>query len=149
MRYAQLLIPPAVFLLALNLGTPSAFAQLGVSVDAGGVNVSVGTDGGGVSVGVGVGVGVGAGGIAGDIDAIVPDEVPMSQEEALEAVQSRKAVPLAPIIAELQNSNVQVVDARLLALKGILVYEVRVIAENGDVGELYFYARTGKRIATN
>lgn len=138
-----------------------AHAQLNINL--GGVSVSVGGGSGGVNVGVdgpgGLDVNVGLGGSGGS-DSDLPDnsasaEPPtqaeltqgrLSQKDTLAAVKAKRAVPLAPIVAQLQQANLKVVDAHLLTVRGILLYEIRVIAERGDVSEVYFYARSGRQV---
>jgi hypothetical protein len=144
----------------------------GLSVGIGGGGVSVetggGDGGGGVSLGVGGsdGLNVGLGtegldldpGLGIDLDANYQGDdngsggaggdagVALSQEQTLDAVRKKRAVPLAPIVTSIKQANVEVIDAQLLSVRGILVYQLRVIGEGGSVSELYFYARTGKQV---
>jgi hypothetical protein len=172
MRSCLFLLTPAAMAVAA-MATP-AHAQLdlnlggvGVSVGGGsGVNVSV--DGpGNLDVSVGLG---GSGGSDGDLPgSTAPAENPtgtssssgggnagataapvaLSQDEQLAAVKSRRVVPLAPIVADLQQLDLKVVDAQLISVRDILLYEVRVIGASGDVSEVYFYARSGRRVVAN
>jgi hypothetical protein len=125
-----------------------ASAQVGISVDVGvggGVSVGSGDPGGpGGSVGESLeppNAGLGLE----DVRPLATDK-PLSQDAALEAVRSKRAVPLAPIVEGLRAERLQVVDAQLLSLRGILVYELRTIGDTGEVSEIYFYARSGKRV---
>lgn len=135
----------------LLLGPASARAQsLGVSVGGGDVGVSVGgsglsgggTDGGGSDDGGERG----SGGSTSSPDAGTGNE----QELALDAVRSARALPLDQIVAAARHhTSGEVIDARLIELRGFLLYELKVIEPGGDVADFYFYARSGKIVRTN
>jgi hypothetical protein len=42
-----------------------------------------------------------------------------------------------------------VVDANLMSVRGLLVYQIKVIEDNGRVNKLYFYARSGQLVRKN
>jgi hypothetical protein len=130
-------------------------------VDLGGldVDVSVGGDSG-IDVGVGLGdsnvdVGIGGGGglsVDLDLDGDGTPETssggqsikPLGQEDALSAVKSKRALPLADILTRARLiAEGDVIDAQLIEVRRILVYEIKVLGKAGDVRELYFYARSG------
>lgn len=161
----SLLALGAVLLMASATGAKAL--DLGVSVGGVDVGVSVGGGGGaGVDVGVGnadVNVGVGGGGSGGlgvdldvDLDGDgVPETSsgghgiqPLGQEGALKAVQSNRALPLADILTRARLvAEGEIIDAQLIEVRRILVYEIKVLGRSGDVRELYFYARSGALVA--
>lgn len=137
------MIRPAVLplLAALLLAAPvSARAQgldVDVDVDAGDgdVGVSVGSD-----AGVGADVELGSSGVTGTGN---------EQELALDAVRSARALPLDQILAAARrHTSGDIIDARLVELRGFLLYELKVIEAGGDVADLYFYARSGEIVRT-
>jgi hypothetical protein len=119
-----------------------AAAQIGVDVSVGGASVGgeVGSGGASATVSTGGGDGVGSG------NAIGSSTVTLSpQDMALEAVRSDRALPLEQIVARAQQlSDGQVIDARLITVRGFLLYELKVLEATGDVVDLYFYARSGE-----
>jgi ferric-dicitrate binding protein FerR (iron transport regulator) len=147
-------------LVALLLATPvlllaapgSARAQgLGVSVGVGDSGVSVGVSDSSVSVGSGggaeVGVEVGSGGST--APSVSRDATDNEQEVALDAVRSARALPLDQIVvAARRHTSGEIIDARLIELRGFLLYELKVIEAGGDVADLYFYARSGEIVRT-
>lgn len=154
----------AVLLLASSAGAQAL--DLGVSVGGVDVGVSVGGDSGvGVDVGVGdadVGVGVGGsdGGLGVDLDVDLDgDGVPdtnssgasiqqLGQEGALQAVKSNRALPLEDILTRARLvTDGEIIDAQLIQVRRILLYEIKVLGKAGDVSELYFYARSGALVA--
>jgi len=140
-RHRLALIASLIWLTAASVGHAQVSIDLGVDVGD--------STGGGVSSGVGdafqppnAGLGLE------DIQPLAADR-PLGQEEALEAVRARRALPLAPIVKRMQEADLLVVDATLVSVRGILVYELRVVDNSGTVSQAYFYARTGKQIETN
>lgn len=152
----------ALLLLASSAGAKAL--DLGVSVGGVDVGVSVGGDSGvGVDVGVGnsdvnVGVGGGNGGVSLGVDLDgdgVPETgtegltdglsvQPLGQEGALKAVQNHRALPLEDILTRARLvAEGEIIDAQLIQVRRILVYEIKVLGKSGDVRELYFYARSG------
>lgn len=134
---------------------------LGLGVDLGGINVDVGVGGGnGIDLDVGVG---GDGGIGVDLDVDLGGSgsdgsgagsepgvgsgtsgLTLGQEATLKAVRDHKALPLEDILlrAKLLTDG-EIIDAQLIAVQDILLYELKVLGKAGDVSELYFYARSG------
>jgi hypothetical protein len=153
---------------ALLLASSAAGAQaldLGVSVGGVDVGVSVGGDSGvGVDVGVGgadVGVDIGGdGGLGVDLDVDLDgDGVPdtsssgasvqqLGQEGALQAVKANRALPLEDILTRARLvADGEIIDAQLIQVRRILLYEIKVLGKSGDVSQLYFYARSGALVA--
>ena len=152
---SSILLLGTIMLLASSAGAKAS--DLGVSVGGIDVGVSVGGDSG---VGVGVGdVNVGVGGSDGlgvdlnvDLDGDgVPETStnglavqPLGQEGALKAVQSNRALPLEDILTRARLvAEGEIIDAQLIQVRRILVYQIKVLGKSGDVQELYFYARSG------
>ena len=117
---------------------------------------------GGVSVGVSVGSSSGSddSGLVGNVTKDVvdslgtvtagDDEIVISQDAALQAVRDKRALPLEEIIARArQHRDGSILDARLIALKGFLLYELKFLADNGDITALYFYAQSGNIVRIN
>lgn len=124
------------------------FAQgIGISVGGGaGASVSVGT--GGASVGAGVSTDLGTTTTQTLQDAGTMTEG-SQQEAALQAVKSDRALPLDKIIAlAKQYTNGEIIDAQLVTVRGFLLYDLKVLDAKGDVGDLYFYAVSGKIVRT-
>lgn len=134
---------------AFLLATSPTLAQISVDVSVGGVNA-------GVEVGAGdpqasaPASGVGGGGTGGaDANADTTAATPSPQDMALDAVRAERALPLEQIIARAgEVTSGAVIDTRLFTLRGFLLYELKVLEENGDVVDLYFYARSGERVRT-
>ena len=158
--HARVIVTALLLLLCL----PAAAQGLDLGVSLGGVSVGVGT--GGVSVGVGtpggggVSVGVGTGGVNLDLGG-TPDagggsagEITngwqiLSQDEALSAVSAKKIVPLSSILLTLPLfTDGELIDAQLVNVRGFLLYDIKVLEPDGDVSDLYFYARSGIKVAT-
>jgi hypothetical protein len=147
------------FLIALAALLPwmvladSARAQ--ISLDLG---IDLGSSGGAVSVG-GSTEAVTGGAAASDPGSApatgrseppAPEIVPLGPDGALAAVKSGRAVPLEMIMTAARlDGGVEVIDAQLISVRGTLVYELKVIDQDGDVSERYFYARSGERVKTN
>jgi uncharacterized membrane protein YkoI len=69
---------------------------------------------------------------------------------ALEAVRSQRALPLADILATArQDVPGEVIDARLVTIRGFLVYEVKSMTGDGHVSRSYYYARSGRKVSTD
>ncbi len=67
-----------------------------------------------------------------------------SERAALEAVQSGRAVPLETILPDLEaRTGGQMIDARLVSLRGFLLYEIKVLTPGGRVDVRYYYAQSG------
>ncbi|MEO6633981.1 MAG: hypothetical protein ABIN41_00055 [Devosia sp.] len=160
--HARHIVVAALLLLPLDL--PAA-AQ-GLNLNLGGINVGVdvgGSGGTGVSVGVGsnnveVGLGDGGGGLLGTDVGVTADlfgpadnqsnqPIVLSQADALAAVNSRRALPLDRVMVAAQLSTTgQIIDANLVSLNNFLLYVFKVLETDGDVSELYFYARSGQMV---
>lgn len=135
----------------------TAMAQISVGVDLGGlgdVDVDVGGDSGldlDVDVGTedsGLGLDVDLGGSGGlDLETA---GTPLGQKAALQAVRSGKALPLEDIMlrAKLLTDG-EIIDAQLVSLQDVLLYELKALGKSGDVTELYFFASTGEYLDLN
>ncbi|GLQ08206.1 hypothetical protein GCM10007913_01380 [Devosia yakushimensis] len=72
-----------------------------------------------------------------------PEARPLPPHEtALEAVQSKRALPLADIIARNAIAD-QVIDAQLITLRGQLVYRLKLLSVSGQLHLADFFADTG------
>ncbi len=143
---------------AIAVGTVALLAAAPVA-RALAVGASISGVGGGVSVGGGSGVGVevdiGDDGIELDLGpgggAGVPGTAvvrPLGQEGALEAVKANRALPLEDILIRARLvAEGEIIDAQLIQVRSILVYEIKVLGRTGEVSMLYFYARSGALVA--
>lgn len=147
------------FLLASSAAAPAL--DLGLSVGGVDVGSSVGGDSG-VSVDVGVGGDDGGndGGLGIDLDVDLDGDgvtdtsssgaavQQLGQEGALQAVKSNRALPLEDILTRARLvADGEIIDAQLIQVRRILLYEIKVLGKSGDVRELYFYARSGVLVA--
>lgn len=143
--------------LLLFLAVAGGAQALDLGVSVGGVDVGVSAGDGGASVGVDLG---GDGGLGVDLDVDLdgdgaPDTdaagqniQPLGQEGALRAVQANRALPLADILSRARLlAEGEIIDAQLIEVRRILVYQIKVLGKSGDVSELYFYARSGAPVA--
>jgi uncharacterized membrane protein YkoI len=72
------------------------------------------------------------------------------QSEAFDAVTEGRAMPLEDILNLADREEIgEVLDADLITVQGMLLYELRVIDANGAVSEVYYYAKSGVRVETN
>lgn len=149
---------------ALGVFAPGvAYAQL-LGIDLGDTLDSVGDTVGGVVGGVGDTVGNtvdAVGNTVGDtVDGLVgsgsPNEdplgqfAPLDQADVIDAVGSNRALPLEQILAIARLTiDGEIIDARLIQVRGFLLYELKVVETDGDVADIYFYARSGQRVETN
>lgn len=137
---------PLLVLAALSWAGPlGAAAQAQVGVDVGGAvdDATGAVDGAAGAVGDTVG---------GAVESITPGDgaATLDQNGAIEAVESRRALPLEQIMTKARlHTQGEIVDAQLVSVKGFLLYELKVVEANGDVDELYFYALSGERVQTN
>lgn len=139
---------------ALDLGVNLGGLDVGVNVGGGsGVGVDVGVGNSGVNVGLGGDNGISLG-VDLDGDGIPEtgteglDVQPLGQDGVLQAVQSNRALPLEDILTRARLvADGEIIDAQLIEVRRILVYEIKVLGKSGDVSELYFYARSGALVA--
>ncbi len=69
---------------------------------------------------------------------------PLGQERVLEAVRTRRALPLAQLLERAgMAGDGRLIDARLVQAGSFLLYEIKLIAPSGDVRQRYYYARSG------
>jgi hypothetical protein len=148
---AGLLLPSGAMAQGLDLGVDLGglgSVDVGVGGDSGlDVDVDVGGEGGlgvdldlGGSDGSGLDLGLGLDG-AGS---------PLGQNAALQAVRSGRALPLEDIMLRARLlTDGEIIDAQLVALQEVLLYEIKVLGKSGDVSELYFFARTGEFLDLN
>ena len=134
MKPHKTLISAAIFLL-YALASAGALAQ-GLSVSVDGVSVGIGSSGTATS-----GLTNTLGGTAGGSTS--------EQEQALAAVKSQRALGLDKILAVArQYTDGDIIDAQLIRARGFLLYDLKVLDTKGDVGDLYFYAQSGKIVVT-
>jgi hypothetical protein len=95
------------------------------------------------------------GGVLGDEDEAnegVPgldlsDDEIFEHDEALEAVENHRALPLSDLIAIVAGyTKDRIIDVRLVLFRETLIYEVKTLGGNGVVSDLYFYAATGELV---
>lgn len=76
--------------------------------------------------------------------------VTLDQSAVLNAVNTHKALPLAEIMARARLTvQGDIVDAQLIAVRGFLLYALKVVETDGDVSDIYFYARSGEPVQTD
>lgn len=69
------------------------------------------------------------------------------QDEAQGAVDSKQALPLARIVAVAETrSSGHVINARLVRIEGVLLYQLTLLEEGGRSWREYYYARTGNPV---
>jgi hypothetical protein len=126
---------------------PSGTMAQGLGLDLGGRG-SVDLGGGGDSrLDLGVELGGSGGGLRLSLDAVGP---PLGQKAALQAVRKRQALPLEDILLRAKRlTDGEVIDAQLVSLQDVLLYEIKVLGTSGDVSELFFLARTGEFLDLN
>ena len=133
MKPDKTLISAAIFLL-YALASAGALAQ-GLSVSVGGVSVSTGGDA--------PSTGSATSGLTNTPGGT------SEQEQALAAIKSQRAVGLDKILAAArQYTDGDIIDAQLITARGFLLYDLKVLDTKGDVGDLYFYAQSGKIVET-
>ena len=161
-----------VLVTLLGLTQPAVAQGLGLDLDLGGlgsVDVDVGGDSGlGLDANVGGddGLDLDVGGDDGlDLDAGLGtgdedlsgldletgnDGLALGQKAASAAVRNGRALPLEDILLRAQLlTDGDIIDAQLIAVQDVLLYELKVLGKAGDVSELYFYARSGQPVETN
>lgn len=69
------------------------------------------------------------------------------QDDAQRAVENREALPLARIVAVAEGrSTGHVINARLVRVDGVLLYQLTLLDESGRSWREYYYARTGNPV---
>jgi len=139
----------------------AALAQIGLGLDLGGlgsVDVGVGGDSGldldvdlgGDDSGLGVDLNLGGGGGGGlGLDLETAGQ-PLGQKAALQAVRSGRALPMEDIMLRAQLlTDGEIIDAQLVSLQDVLLYEIKALGKSGEVSELYFLAQTGEYLDLN
>jgi uncharacterized membrane protein YkoI len=161
------LIAPVLLATVLGLSPEAAHAQL--NLDLGGVAEGVGSAVGGTVENLGNTVGDTVDGLGNTVDGVIEETlgtsapgssttpgspslqiVTLDQNAALELVRLQRALPLEQIMA-LARSQIEgeIIDAHLIQVRGFLLYELKVVDTDGDVSDIYFYARSGERVQTN
>lgn len=161
----------AVSVAALLAAAPVQAQGLGLDLDLGDIGVDLDVGGGngldldvdlGKDLGVDVGVGGSGGGGLGDLDldldlgldagaaadplsgAVGGNSTTLSQEAALQAVRRGRALPLDEIMLRASLiTDGDIIDAQLIDVQDVLLYELKVLGKGGRVSDLYFYARSG------
>ena len=150
-----------------GLNLPSAaVAQIDLGLDLGGlgsVDVGVGGDSGldvdvdlgGDDSGLGVDLNLGgsgdggAGGVGLGLDLETAGQ-PLGQKAALQAVRSGRALPMEDIMLRARLlTDGEIIDAQLVSLQDVLLYEIKALGKSGEVSELYFLAQTGEYLDLN
>jgi|GEM_PF-3013517 len=155
---AGLLLPSAALAqidLGLDLGGLGS-VDVGVGGDSGlDVDVDLGGDDSGLGVDLNLGGSGGSGGGGGGGGAGLGLDLetagkPLGQKAALQAVRSGQALPMEDIMlrAELLTDG-EIIDAQLVSLQDVLLYEIKALGKSGEVSELYFLAQTGEYLDLN
>jgi hypothetical protein len=78
-------------------------------------------------------------------------EVSSEQDEALDAVTYGRALPLEVLLARIGITiDGNIIDARLIRVKGNLVYEIKVLSPDSQtVSRHYYNARSGQPLRTD
>lgn len=146
-------------MLALAAANSGARAQIGIGVGGSGVGVDIGVGVGSSSVDVDVGVDLGSGlsGVLPPADGGGEGGAPglgvsgggvLDHAGAVNAVQQQQAIPLNDLMAIVaQATSGRVIDVQLVLFREALLYQVKVLAADGVVSSLYFYAATGEPVA--
>ena len=131
-----------------------SWAGLSGSAEAAGISVSVGGASVGASVG-GSGTGTDATGLTGSLglsggtSAEAAGNAGSDQQNALEAVRSARVLSLDKILAAAKPyADGDIIDAKLVSVRGFLLYDLKVLSPKGDVSDLYLYALSGKLVAS-
>lgn len=152
---AILLLASSASAMALDVGVKLGGIDVGVSVGGdSGIGVDVGV--GDANVGVDIGGSDNGGGLGVDLDVDLDGDgkketnssglsvKPITQDGALDAVKTRRALPLEDILTRARLiAEGEVIDAQLIQVRRILLYEIKVLEKSGNVRDLYFYARSG------
>lgn len=141
----------------------TAMAQVGLGLDLGGlggVDLDVGGDSGvdldvdlgGEDSGLGLDLELGGSGGNGSGLGLGLETAgkPLGQKAALQAVRSGRALPLEDIMVRAQLlTDGEIIDAQLVSLQDVLLYELKALGKSGEVSELYFLAQTGEFLDLN
>jgi hypothetical protein len=75
------------------------------------------------------------------------EEVELSQNDVLAAVEAGSAVSLEAILPDVRTrTGGEVIDAKLQRTQGFLIYAVTVLTPAGKVTTEYYYARSGVHV---
>lgn len=139
----------------------TAMAQVGLGLDLGGlggVDLDVGGDSGvdldvdlgGEDSGLDLELGGSGGNGSGLGLGLETAGKPLGQKAALQAVRSGRALPLEDIMVRAQLlTDGEIIDAQLVSLQDVLLYELKALGKSGEVSELYFLAQTGEFLDLN
>ena len=103
--------------------------------------------------GVGLpGAGSGQPGVPGGAPPVTPgaspEQIPDPSSTVMDAVDSGRAVSLDRVLAHMRTvADGDLIDSRLVTVRGYLLYELRVLLESGTVETFYYYATTGRPVA--
>jgi hypothetical protein len=71
-------------------------------------------------------------------------------DQALEAVESGRAVPLDRVLNQARSATGgDLIDTQLMTVQGFLLYELRMLLPDGRVERMYYYANTGNPVTMN
>lgn len=141
----------------------TAMAQVGLGLDLGGLGgvdldaggdsgVDLDVDLGGEDSGLGLDLELGGSGGNGSGLGLGLETAgkPLGQKAALQAVRSGRALPLEDIMVRAQLlTDGEIIDAQLVSLQDVLLYELKALGKSGEVSELYFLAQTGEFLDLN
>lgn len=82
--------------------------------------------------------------LGGDV-TVVPNE----QDTVQRAVEANRALPLDDITALVQDDTTgRILDVQLVRFRGVYLYDVTVLEQNGVLHKLYYNARSGRPVRT-
>lgn len=112
----------------------------------GGSNNSNNGNGNGNANGAAAGADSAAGSVSSDAIIAVPDD----QQVVENAVRARAALSLEQITTVVgSDTDGRILDVQLVTFKGIYLYDVTVLEQNGVLHKLYYNARSGIRVRTD
>lgn len=73
------------------------------------------------------------------------------QDDALDAVARGRAMSLEELIARIDGTiDGEIIDARLIRVNGVLLYEIKVLSPYSQTVSRYYYnARSGQRVSAD
>ena len=81
--------------------------------------------------------------------AVTVTVVPNEQQAVEEAVKANKALSLEDITALVgDDTNGRILDLQLVRFRGVYLYDVTVLEQNGVLHKLYYDARSGQPVRT-
>ena len=119
--------------------------SLGQGVSVGGVGVSAGVSSGGANGSATSGLSASTGNLTGALNGTIGTAPISEQENALQAVKTNRSLGLDKILAIAKRiTGGDIIDAQLITVRGVLLYDLKVLNANGDVSDLFLYALSGE-----